>query len=98
MGIEDLKVLSFRRVMDLTGLPKSTIRDMVVAGTFPEPLEIPGSPRWSWREFVIFDWLNALEIKNRARRGMHSSTSPSSSIPTREGYPNVGERLPHNSG
>ncbi len=98
MGIEDLKVLSFRRVMDLTGLPKSTIRDMVIASTFPEPLEIPGSHRWSWREIVIFDWLNALEIKNRARRGMHSSTSPSSSIPTRKSYPNVGKRPPHNSG
>ncbi len=83
MGIEDLKVLSFRRVMDLTGLPKSTIREMVIAGTFPEPLEIPGSPRWSWRESVIFGWLKALEIKNRDIRGMHSSTSPSSSIPTR---------------
>ena len=42
MGIEDLKVLSFRHVMDLTGLPKSTIRDMVVAGTFPDHAETAG--------------------------------------------------------
>ena len=61
MPIEDAKILSARKVADLTSLPKSTVRKLVSRGVFPAPLEIPGSRRLGWREAEIREWLEGLE-------------------------------------
>lgn len=52
-----LKLLSIEQVCEATGLGKSTIYQMVEAGTFPKPQMNLGKNRW--RESALIAWMDA---------------------------------------
>ena len=57
--IEDLQLLSTRRVSELTSLPVSTIYFLAEEGRFPAPCSIASSKRLGWRARDIHEWLEA---------------------------------------
>jgi len=65
MSLDDLELLSTRATSDATGLPQSTMLKMSTEGTFPAPVEIPGSRRLGFRKAEIRDWL--ADLKHRER-------------------------------
>ena len=59
MGQTSERLLRIEEVMQITGLPKSTIYNKIHKGTFPKPYRVgPRSVRW--KESEIIDWMNRL--------------------------------------
>ena len=57
--IDELQLLSTRRVGELTSLPISTIYYMAGNGSFPAPYPLAGSKRLGWRARDVQEWLEA---------------------------------------
>lgn len=56
------KVIRLKQVIDRTGLSRSTIYDMMKAGTFPARVGL-GLRSVGWRENEVSDWIAARVIK-----------------------------------
>jgi prophage regulatory protein len=63
------RILRLPKVVEITGLSRSTIYDAMSAGTFPRAVRI-GQRAVGWRETDIRSWLEALgESDGVDRRG-----------------------------
>jgi prophage regulatory protein len=50
------KLLRLPKVIDRTGLSKSTIYSFILAGTFPKPISL-GERAVAWQESDISEWI-----------------------------------------
>lgn len=57
MNITSLRLLRLREVMQVVGLKKSTIYNMIKQGTFPKPIKI-SSRAVAWLADAIMTWIN----------------------------------------
>jgi prophage regulatory protein len=53
-----IRLLPFRKVLDLIPYSRATIYRRVHAGTFPRPVKL-GPSRIAWREDEVLAWLDA---------------------------------------
>lgn len=55
------KILRIKQVVDLTGLPKSTIYTYRVRGEFPAQVRL-GPRAVGWRESDVIQWINQRQL------------------------------------
>jgi prophage regulatory protein len=60
-------------VQDLSGLSRSSIYDGIDKGTFPEPVQLPGSRSVRWLEEEILEWREQCIIAARGARAPRRS-------------------------
>lgn len=51
------RFLRMKEVLQMTGLPKSTMYDLRAEGLFPDPVRI-GLRAVAWRESVVIAWMD----------------------------------------
>jgi prophage regulatory protein len=57
--LEDLALIRVPRVLELTGVSKSTLYTMMRQGRFPNSIKLPGGRVVAWRVSTIKAWLLA---------------------------------------
>ena len=53
-----IRVISIRRVVELTSLSKGSVRNLLKEGAFPRPVQL-AKRRIGWREHEVLSWLEA---------------------------------------
>lgn len=54
-------LLARERVLLRTTLSRSTLRELVIKGEFPQPVQIPGSRRIAWNSGEVDEWIANLK-------------------------------------
>jgi predicted DNA-binding transcriptional regulator AlpA len=63
---ETARLISFKDVIRLTSLSRSTINTEVRKGTFPVPVRlVPGGKRLAYRESEILEWIASRPLSGR---------------------------------